>query len=110
MVQGDNDFLLFLAIGPFLVDIVCFLSAFCLSFIYHTCPLFSIHPIRTEAGLTQAVLDDKVEVGRSMLTQIERGTKTLSLPLTGNISAELFCARLGLLRLNAICPTAKHLF
>lgn len=51
----------------------------------------NLKKIRTEAGLTQDTLADKVGIGRSMLAQIERGTKALSLPLAENIAAELGC-------------------
>lgn len=51
----------------------------------------NLKKIRTEAGITQATLADKVGVGRSMLAQIERGTKALSLPLAEAIANELDC-------------------
>lgn len=48
--------------------------------------------IRIEAGLTQEELAQKVGVGRSMLAQIERGTKTLSLPLAVDLADALECS------------------
>ncbi|WP_418815764.1 helix-turn-helix domain-containing protein [Pseudoruminococcus massiliensis] len=51
----------------------------------------NLKKIRTEAGITQATLADKVGIGRSMLAQIERGTKALSLPLAETIATELGC-------------------
>ena len=51
----------------------------------------NLKKIRTEAGMTQATLADKVGISRSMLAQIERGTKTLSLPLSEIIAIELGC-------------------
>lgn len=48
--------------------------------------------IRLEAGLTQEELAKKVGVGRSMLAQIERGTKTLSLPLAIDLADALECS------------------
>lgn len=52
----------------------------------------NLKKIRTEAGITQATLADKVGIGRSMLAQIERGTKALSLPLAETIATELGCS------------------
>ena len=37
--------------------------------------------LRIDAGLTQAALAAQIGIGTSMLCQIERGTKTLTLPL-----------------------------
>lgn len=48
--------------------------------------------IRIKSGLTQEELAQKVGVGRSMLAQIERGTKTLSLPLAIELADALKCS------------------
>ena len=47
--------------------------------------------IRLECLLTQEELARKVHVERSMISQIERGTKTLSLPLSKEIAEALHC-------------------
>lgn len=46
---------------------------------------------REEAGLTQEQLADKVGVTRPMITQIERGTKNVTLALAKEIAAALNC-------------------
>lgn len=48
--------------------------------------------IRMKSGLSQEELARKVGVGRSMLAQIERGTKTLSLPLAIELADALKCS------------------
>lgn len=53
--------------------------------------------IRTEAKLTQADLAERVGIGRSMLAQIERGTKTMSLPVAAEIAKVLKCSIYDLL-------------
>lgn len=47
--------------------------------------------IRETKGITQADLARKLGITHSMLCQIERGTKTLSLPLAKEISEILGC-------------------
>ena len=49
----------------------------------------NIKLLRTENGLTQEELSRKVGISRPMLAQIERGTKTVTLPLGKDI-AEVF--------------------
>lgn len=48
--------------------------------------------IRERKGVTQADLAQKLGVTHSMVCQIERGTKTLSLPLAKEISEILGCS------------------
>lgn len=48
--------------------------------------------IREHNGETQATLSDKLNISRSMLCQIERGTKILSLPLANEITQILNCS------------------
>lgn len=47
--------------------------------------------IRENKGVTQADLARELGINRSMLSQIERGTKTLSLPLAKEIADILGC-------------------
>lgn len=51
----------------------------------------SIRSIREKKGMSQVELAEKVNVTQSMLCQIERGTKTPSLPLSAEIAAALGC-------------------
>ena len=51
----------------------------------------NLRRIRTESGITQAALAEMVEISRPMLAQIERGTKTLTLPVAERIATELGC-------------------
>lgn len=44
---------------------------------------------RENKGLTQCELAEKVGVSQSMINQIERGTKSISVPLAGEISVIL---------------------
>lgn len=53
--------------------------------------------LRTSAGLTLDVLASKVGIGKSMLCQIERGTKVMSLPIAVEISRVLNCSIYDLL-------------
>ena len=46
--------------------------------------------LRTSEGLTLEALANKVGIGKSMLCQIERGTKTMSLPIAVEISKALY--------------------
>ena len=46
---------------------------------------------RLEAGMSQQQLGEQVQVSRAMLCQIERGTKSLSLPLAKDIAMVLNC-------------------
>lgn len=48
--------------------------------------------LRKEKGLTQQALADLVLVNSSMIAQIERGTKTLSMPLGKAVSEALGCS------------------
>ena len=47
---------------------------------------------RLEAGLSRKELGDKVNVTESMIGQLERGTKTLTLPLAKEIAKVLGCS------------------
>ncbi|MCI8806163.1 MAG: helix-turn-helix transcriptional regulator [Clostridiales bacterium] len=49
----------------------------------------NIKLLRAENGLTQEELSKKVGISRPMLAQIERGTKTVTLPI-GKLIAEVF--------------------
>lgn len=51
----------------------------------------AIRHIREKRGMTQATLAEKINVTQSMLCQIERGTKTPSLPLSIEIAEALSC-------------------
>lgn len=51
----------------------------------------SIRSIREKKGMSQGKLAEKVNITQSMLCQIERGTKTPSLPLSTEIAAALGC-------------------
>ena len=53
--------------------------------------------LRIEAGLTQATLATQIGIGASMLCQIERGTKTLTLPLAAEVARVLDCSIYDLL-------------
>ena len=53
--------------------------------------------LRTNKGLTLEALANKVGIGKSMLCQIERGTKTMSLPIAVEISKALNCSIYDLL-------------
>lgn len=52
----------------------------------------NLQELRKNAGLTQEALAEKIGIGRSMLAQIERGTKTLSYPMALEISRILECS------------------
>ena len=49
----------------------------------------NIRVLRTKNGLTQAELAKRIGISSPMLAQIERGTKTVSMPL-GKLIAEVF--------------------
>ncbi|HIZ55148.1 MAG TPA: helix-turn-helix domain-containing protein [Firmicutes bacterium] len=51
----------------------------------------SIRHIRENRGMSQVELAEKVNITQSMLCQIERGTKSPSLPLSTEIAAALGC-------------------
>ena len=51
----------------------------------------NLKKIRTNAGITQAMLAEKIGISRPKLAQIERGTKALSLSLANIIAVELGC-------------------
>lgn len=53
--------------------------------------------LRTNAGLTLDALASEVGIGKSMLCQIERGTKVMSLPIAAEISRVLNCSIYDLL-------------
>lgn len=53
--------------------------------------------LRIGAGLTQAALAAQIGIGTSMLSQIERGTKTLTLPLAAEVARVLECSIYDLL-------------
>ena len=53
--------------------------------------------LRISEGLTLEALANKVGIGKSMLCQIERGTKTMSLPIAVEISKALNCSIYDLL-------------
>ncbi len=52
----------------------------------------NIKKIRNSNGLTQEALANKVGITRPMLTQIERGTKTPTLPLAIALADKLHCS------------------
>lgn len=54
--------------------------------------------LRKAQDLTQTELAKRVNVDQSMICQIERGTKTLSLPLALEIADTLRCSVLDLAR------------
>ncbi len=49
----------------------------------------NIKLLRTNNGIKQTELAEKVGISQAMLAQIERGTKTVTLPL-GKLIAEVF--------------------
>lgn len=51
----------------------------------------NIKRLRLEKGISQEELAKKVDVTRPMITQIERGTKVLTLPLGKEIARVLQC-------------------
>lgn len=51
----------------------------------------SIRLLREKRGMSQAELSKKINISQSMLCQIERGTKTPSLPLGAEIASALGC-------------------
>lgn len=53
--------------------------------------------LRTNLGMTQEELSNQIGIGRSMLAQIERGTKAMSLSLAYEISKVLKCSIYDLL-------------
>lgn len=50
-----------------------------------------IRKMRTDFGISQRDLAFKLEISQSMLAQIERGTKILTVPLAKRLSAILGC-------------------
>ena len=52
----------------------------------------NIKQIRTRSGMTQVELAEAVNISQPMLNQIERGTKTISLPLADSVAEELHCS------------------
>ena len=57
----------------------------------------NLRRIREEKKITQVQLASHINVTQSMLCQIERGTKTLSLPLAKDIAAILDCSLVDLI-------------
>lgn len=53
--------------------------------------------LRTNAGLTLDALAGELGIGKSMLCQIERGTKVMSLPIAAEIARVLNCSIYDLL-------------
>lgn len=51
----------------------------------------NLKELRTEKGMSQTELAEKVNITQSMLCQIERGTKSLTLPLSMELAAALDC-------------------
>lgn len=63
--------------------------------------------LRTDLGMTQEELAKQIGIGRSMLAQIERGTKAMSLSLAYEISKVLKCSIYDLLgQEESKCKTA----
>lgn len=62
----------------------------------------SIRHLRMSKGMTQKELAEAVSVAQAMICQVERGTKTPSLPLSIEIAAALGC------ELNDIIEGAKE--
>lgn len=58
----------------------------------------NIKKIRIKNEMSQVELAEKINVTQSMLCQIERGTKTVSLPLSTEIAAALDCTLDELIR------------
>lgn len=52
----------------------------------------NLRKIRELKGITQCELSGRIGITQSMLCQLERGTKTLSLPLAKEISDVLDCS------------------
>ncbi|MDD6489302.1 MAG: helix-turn-helix transcriptional regulator [Clostridia bacterium] len=52
----------------------------------------NIRKIRENAGISQTDLAEQIGIGKSMLAQIERGTKAISLPLSYEITKVLKCS------------------
>lgn len=51
----------------------------------------AVRQIRKSKGVSQVELAEKIGVSQAMLCQIERGTKSLSLPLGVDIAKALGC-------------------
>lgn len=63
--------------------------------------------IRTGAGLTQRELAERVSVSCGMIAQLERGTKTLSLPLALALAEELECSVLDFISIGSLRAKAR---
>lgn len=50
-----------------------------------------LRKLRVESGMTQEELAKKLEVSRPLITQLERGTKVLSMNLATDIAKVLNC-------------------
>ncbi len=50
-----------------------------------------IRQLRTDSGISQRELACELEISQSMLAQIERGTKILTVPLAKKLSEILGC-------------------
>ncbi len=57
----------------------------------------NIRKFRVEMGLTQEELANKVNVSRPLITQIERGTKPLSVALAKELAAFFQCSIIELI-------------
>lgn len=58
----------------------------------------NLRRMRLERNMTQREIAEAVSVSLQMISQVERGTKTLSLPLAGEIADLLDCSVEDLLR------------
>lgn len=66
----------------------------------------SIKAIRKSKGVSQVELAEKIGVSQAMLCQIERGTKSLSLPLGVDIAKALGCTIDDIVNDTSISKTA----
>lgn len=64
----------------------------------------NIKRLREGALMTQEELAQRVDVSRPMICQIERGTKTPSLPLSVRLAAELNCTLDDLVDEREVAP------
>lgn len=60
----------------------------------------NIRNLRMARGMTQIDLANTIEVSQAMLCQIERGTKSVSLPLAQQIAQALACSIYDLMKYN----------
>lgn len=52
----------------------------------------NLRSLREEKGYTQVTLAEKAGLSQSMMAQLERGTKTMSLPLALDLAEILECS------------------